>query len=71
MNGISIVLFDDFNANGNMKEYIHGMFDDAAENVIRIIITNNFKNVNHKTFISRCRQIINFSPPDLTCIWCN
>jgi hypothetical protein len=66
MRGICIVLLDDFNSGVHMKDYIHGMFDDGAENIIRIFITNNLTNVNHTPFISRCRRIMNFNPPDLS-----
>lgn len=47
-----------------MKVCIHGTFDDGAENVVRIFVTNDFTNMNHTPFISRHRWITKFTPPD-------
>jgi len=63
--GISIVLMDDFAIEHYEKEYIHAMFDNGQENVIRIFITNDFTEFKSDAFISRCRQIFKFDSPSL------
>lgn len=46
-----------------MTDYIHAMFDNGTENIIRIFITNTFGIINYSPFISRCRRMLEFKAP--------
>jgi hypothetical protein len=70
MDGISIVLIDNFDLCGDNKGYFDDMYYDASENVIRIFVTNviNYNDEDHSLFINECSKVFDFKGPDLTTI---
>lgn len=60
--GKCVVLIDDYDG-ANLSEISQAIFDNGAENMIRIFVTNNFHMLQSSAFISRCRRIFEFKRP--------
>lgn len=59
--GLCIVMVDDCNYVSD--SYLHEIYDNGRENVIRFFITNNLDFINKPAFMSRCRRILEFPSP--------
>lgn len=60
--GKCVVLVDDYDG-ANLSEISQAIFDNGAENMIRIFVTNNFHMLQSSAFISRCRRVFEFKRP--------
>jgi len=64
LGGYCIVLIDDVNLRSYLDEFLHAMYDNGNENVIRIFVSNQLGNVNSDSFKTRCRRVLEFKPPN-------